>query len=107
MTQSKSAPIIPFLAIIKEVVDDYYTSPPLDIVPKGVLEFYASRILETPLVYLLNERRIQGKLAGETPEEQYLDFAEDTISVSTDLQSRFAVNRERWQEKKNFFIQSV
>ena len=107
MTQSKSAPIIPFLAIIKEVVDDYYTSPPLDIVPKGVLEFYASRILETPLVYLLNERRIQGKLAGETPEEQYLDFAEDTISVSTDLQSRFPDHWERWQETKNCLIHAV
>ena len=64
MPQTQSAPTMPFSMIIKQAIDEAFPPSLLSLVPEGVLEAYTFRTLETPLVYLLNERRVRETLAG-------------------------------------------
>ena len=100
MKQIHSTPTTPFATIIDQVINDAFPPSVLKFASKGIPEVYALRILETPLVYLLNERRAQERLTGDTPEEQYLHFLEDRINASTELQERFPNHWKRWQQVK-------
>ena len=107
MTQTQSAPTMPFHAIITQAINEAFSPSLLRLVPDGVLEAYTFRTLETPLVYLLNERRVRETLAGETPEEQYEKFSEDVISVLSELRKRFPNHWQHWQQMRNCLSDTI
>ena len=98
MTTTHSTPAIPFPGIIDSALGTVFDQTLHPLVPEETLKGYAFHALETPLVYLMNERRLQGKLAGKTPEEQYLRFAEDIPGALNALQERFPEHWARWVE---------
>ncbi len=98
MTQTQSVPAKPFEEIVSRVVSEGFSPAHLDLVPRGLLEAYAFRALETPLVYLVNERRVELRLDGETPEEQYLCFVRDAGGVLAEVRERFPGHWRHWEE---------
>ena len=98
MTTTHSTPAIPFPGIIDSALGTVFDQTLHPLVPEETLKGYAFHALETPLVYLMNERRLQGNLAGKTPEEQYLRFAEDIPGALSALQERFPEHWARWVE---------
>ena len=66
MAQTQPAPTMPFQAIIGQAIDEAFSPSLLRFAPYDVLEAYAFRTLETPLVYLLDERRVREKLTGDS-----------------------------------------
>ena len=107
MTQTQSAPTMPFPMIIKQAIDEAFSPSLLRLVPDGVLEAYAFRTLETPLVYLLNDRRMREVLAGDTLEEQYEKFSEDATSALSGLRERFPNHWQHWQQMRNCLSDTI
>ena len=107
MLQTQSAPTMPFKAIIKQAIDEAFPPSLLRLIPDGVLEAYTFRTLETPLVYLLNEHRVQEKLAGETPEEQYEKFSENVTSALDELRERFPNHWQHWKQMRNCLSDTI
>ena len=107
MPQTQSAPTMPFSMIIKQAIDEAFPPSLLSLVPEGVLEAYTFRTLETPLVYLLNERRVRETLAGETPEEQYEKFSEDATSALNEFRERFPKHWQHWQRMRNCLSDAI
>ena len=107
MTQTQSAPTMPFHAIITQAINEAFPPSLLRLVPDGVLEAYTFHTLGTPLVYLLNERRVRETLAGETPEEQYEKFSEDVVSVLSELRERFPNHWQHWHQMRNCLSDTV
>ena len=101
MTQTPTAPAMPFPKIIRQAIDDIFAPSLIQLAPEGALEAYAFRTLETPLVYLLNEHRKQKRLPGNTPEEQYTQFSEDPTGVLSEFRERFPHHWQKWQEVGN------
>ena len=98
MTQMQSAPTMPFPMIIEQALGDALSQHILNLAPKGALDAYAFRILETPLVYLLNEHRLQDRFSGTTPEVQYEEFSDNVTGILFELRERFPDHWRRWLE---------
>ncbi len=107
MAQTQPAPTMPFQAIIGQAIDEAFSPSLLRFAPYDVLEAYAFRTLETPLVYLLNERRVREKLTGDTLEEQYEKFSEDVINVLSELRERFPNHWQHWQQMRNCLSDTI
>ena len=107
MTQTQSVPTMPFPMIIKQAIDQAFSPSLLRLVPDGTLEAYTFRTLETPLVYLLNDRRVREALAGDTPEEQYEKFSEDATSALNELRERFPSHWQHWQQMSNCLSDTI
>lgn len=95
MIQTQSVPTMPFAAIIEDALRQVLPSRILNLAAPEILESHAFKVLETPLVYLLNEQRLEGRLPHASPEEQYEAFVAST-TVLKELQQRFPDCWNRW-----------
>ena len=94
---SEPAPGPPFVGITTWIRDSWAPiGSPGRLVPSEAYTEIVLRSIGHCLIYLINEKRIEGQLLGSSPEERYRNF--DTINpgfVVTELKQRFPILWDR------------
>ncbi|MDO4909595.1 MAG: type 2 lanthipeptide synthetase LanM family protein [Corynebacterium sp.] len=95
-----STTVIPFANVLDQLLTPLNAAS-RDLVPEAIVMSKALDIISSPMVYLLNEGRIEGYLRGDTPVDRFNYFNHSSTEIANSinmLKSRFPFSVARLEK---------